>query len=89
MSETNQPNNARQFLELLHAEILSIKAHLDKLDPPAADDSPEQEDQLLTLLESILTTQRDQQTSHEVLHQRIDAIARYVPGAARAVSGKR
>lgn len=88
MSEVNQPNNAKEFFQLLHLEIRSIKEHLDRLDPPETANPPE-EDPVLTLLESILTTQRDQQTSQEVLHQRIDAIARYVPGAARAVSGKR
>jgi hypothetical protein len=73
MPEANQPTNAKQFLELLHSEILSIKVHLHRLDPPAAANAPEA-DPVLTLLESILTAIRDQQTSDEVLHQRIDAI---------------
>ena len=83
----NQPNNAREFLEMLHAEIRSIKVHLDRLDPPETA-SPPEGDPVLTLLESILTTLRDQQTGQEVLHQRIDAIARYIPAAARVVSSK-
>jgi hypothetical protein len=86
MSEANQPNNAKEFLALLHSEILAIQKHLNQLDPPTAE--TQEEDPVLTLLESILTTQRDQQTSTEVLHQRIDAIARFIPAAARVVSSK-
>ena len=82
-----QPTNARQFLELLHSEILSIKDQLNRIDPPDKLE-PAETDPILTLLESILTAIREQQTSQEVLHQRMDAIARYVPAAARAVSGQ-
>jgi len=89
MTEGNVPlpTNAKDFLTLLHSKVVSIIDHLDRLDPNTENNS-QKTDPVFELLESILAAIGDLQTSSEVLHQRVDAIARYVPAAARAVSGK-
>lgn len=79
-----RPANARAYLDLLHNGIMEVNRRLSRLDPSSADPAPDEP--VLTLLESILTAIRDIQTSTEVLHQRLDAVARFVPAAARAIS---
>ncbi|KQZ02020.1 hypothetical protein ASD45_15005 [Pseudolabrys sp. Root1462] len=88
MSENSSQRliSAKDHFELLHTEIRHIKHQIGRISADPTDRS--QDEPVLTLLESILRAIRDQQSSQEVLHQRIDAIARYVPAAARAVSGK-
>jgi len=84
--QVTRPANAQAYFQLLHREVLEIKRRLSQIDPGPGDKA--QDEPVLTLLESILGAIKDQQTSAEVMHQRLDAIARYVPGAARAVSGR-
>lgn len=85
--ETTTPTNAKAFFELLLQQMNKLNSRLDALDPPDTTANPGA-DPLFSVLTKILGAVREFQSSQEVMHQRLDAIARYVPGAARAISGK-
>ncbi len=82
MNEPQKPNPAREMLEAMHADIRRIQSAL--LIPNGSTPAgPQKEDPAIQLLSSILTVAQDLQTSQEKLHQRLDAVARYIPAASR------
>jgi hypothetical protein len=73
-----KPTNAREALELIHADIRSIR---DTLSIPQEDQSST--DPAIEILSCILTGIQELATSQELLHRRLDAVSKYVPGAGR------
>ena len=82
MSEPQKPNNAREMLEVMQADLRTIKSAL-AIPDGSAPGQQLKEDPTIPLVSSILTVMQDIQTSQEMLHRRLDAVVRHIPAASR------
>lgn len=81
------PANAREMLESLHADVRTIQQALSipTANAPQGSSNP---DPAIELLTHILKATQDCQSSLEAVHQRLDTVVRFIPGAARRISGQ-